>query len=76
MKTINISITESDIDKFGLQSERYTFSELFDIISREITRQRLEQSRELAEKYGISDMTMDDITREVQVVRQDAKNNF
>jgi hypothetical protein len=29
----------------------------------------------LAEKYGLSKMTMDEITNEVKIVRQDAKNS-
>ena len=75
MKTINISISDLEFKKFGLQSTDYTFSEWVDIISRELAKQRLNQSLELAEKYGLSTMTMDEITKEVNAVRKDAKNN-
>jgi hypothetical protein len=76
MKTINITISEVEFNKFGLKSTNFTFSEWIDIISREIAKQRLNQSVELAEKYGLSSMTMDEITREVNAVRKDAKNSY
>lgn len=75
MKTINISISDLEFKKFGLQSTDYTFTEWVDIISRELAKQRLNESVELAEKYGLSDMTMDEITKEVNAIRKDAKNN-
>ena len=75
MKTIKISISELEFNKFGLQSTDFTFSEWVDIISRELAKQRLEQSIELAEKYGLSNMTMDEITEEVKAARKNAKNN-
>lgn len=75
MKTINISISDLEFNKFGLQSTNYTFSEWVDIISRELAKQRLEQSVELAEKYGLSNMTMDEITKEVNEVRKNEKGN-
>ena len=44
------------------------------MVSRELTRQNLNKCVELAEKYGISTMTMDEITEEVKAVRKNAKN--
>ncbi|MGV8137790.1 MAG: hypothetical protein AB2L20_21485 [Mangrovibacterium sp.] len=76
MKTINVTISEVEFNKFGLKSTNFTFSEWIDIISREIAKQRLNQSVELAEKYGLSGMTMAEITREVNAVRKDAKNSY
>lgn len=75
MKTINISISEIEYNKFGLKSEKFSFSDLIDIISNELTKQRLNESVELAEKYGLSKMTMDDISKEVNAVRKHAKNH-
>ncbi len=72
MKTIKVSISELEFNKFGLQSTDFTFSEWVDIISRELAKQRLNQSIELAEKYGLSTMTMEEITREVKAVRKNA----
>lgn len=75
MKTIKVSISELEFNKFGLQSTDFTFSEWVDIISRELAKQRLIQSVELAERYGLSSMTMNEITKEVKAVRKHAKNN-
>ena len=75
MKTIKVSISELEFNKFGLQSTDFTFSEWVDIISRELVKQRLHQSVALAEKHGLSSMTMDEITEEVKAVRKNAKNS-
>lgn len=37
--------------------------------------QNLNKCLELADKYGLSKMTMDEITNEVKAVRNNAKNN-
>ena len=43
-------------------------------MSKELTRQNLNKCLELAEKYGLSKMSMDEITNEIKAVRQNAKN--
>jgi hypothetical protein len=75
MRTLNVSISENEYKRLGLKDESLTFAELFNLISRELMRQNLESSVELAEKLGLSDMTMDEITEEVKAVRTHAKNN-
>ncbi|MHA4739888.1 hypothetical protein [Dyadobacter sp. MSC1_007] len=75
MRTLNVSISENEYKRFGLKDESLTFSELFNLVSAELMRQNLERSIELAEKYGLSDMTMDEITEEVKAVRTHAKSN-
>lgn len=74
MKTLNISISEIEYNQFGLKGEQFTFTDFIDLVSKELTRQNLGKSVELAEKYGISKMTMDDISNEVKAVRKNAKN--
>jgi predicted CopG family antitoxin len=73
MKTLTISISDKEYAKFGLKDEKLTFSELLDLVGKELTRQNLNQCVELAEKYGLSTMTMEEITKEVRAVRN-AKN--
>lgn len=73
MRTLNVSISDSEFNKFGLRNEQLTFTELVEIVSRELTRQNLNRCVELAEKYGISKMTMDEITNEVRAAREDGK---
>ena len=75
MKTLNVSISELEFNKFGLKKENLSFSDLLGIVSKEITRQNLNDSVELAEKYGLSKMTMDEITKEVKAVRKNAKSH-
>ncbi len=74
MRTLNISISDIEYNKFGLKGERFTFSDLIELISKELSRQNLNKSLEIAEKYGISKISMEEITNEVKAVRKDAKN--
>lgn len=76
MRTLNISISELEYNKFGLKEDNLSFSKLLDIISREIMRQKLLKSVELAEKYGLSKMTMEEIDAEIKAVRKNAKSNI
>ncbi|MGZ3874789.1 MAG: hypothetical protein ACXVJD_17855 [Mucilaginibacter sp.] len=75
MRTLNISISDIEYNKFGLQNDQLSFSDFVDLISNELSRQNLVKSVELAEKYGLSQLTMDEINKEVQAVRHNAKNN-
>lgn len=69
MRTINIDISDLEFQKFGLKADRLSFSDFIDIISRELSRQNLAKTVELAERYGLSNMTMDEISNEVKAVR-------
>ena len=75
MKTLNISISDIEYSKFGLKNDKLSFSDFIDLVSRELTRQNLNKCVELAEKYGLSKMTMEEITDEVKAVRQNAKDH-
>jgi hypothetical protein len=74
MRTLNVSISDIEYNKFGLKEEKLTFTDFIDLVSKELTRQNLSKCLELADKYGISKMTMDEITNEVKAVRKNAKN--
>ncbi len=74
MRTINVSISDIEYNKFGLKEDKLTFTDFIDIVSKELTRQNLSKCLELADKYGISKMTMDEITNEVKAVRKNTKN--
>jgi len=69
MKTLNISISELELYKFGIKKDSLTFTEFVELISRELMRQNLDRCVELAEKYGLSSMTIDEISEEVKAVR-------
>jgi hypothetical protein len=75
MRTLNVSISDLEFSKFGLKKDKFSFSELLDLVSNELTRKALNESIELAEKYELSDMSMDEISNEVKAVRRNAKSN-
>ena len=75
MRTLNVSISDIEYNKFGLKDEKLTFTDFIDLVSKELTRQNLNKCIELAEKYGMSKMTMDEITNEVRSVRKNAKKS-
>jgi hypothetical protein len=75
MRTLNISISDLEFSKFGIKKDNLSFSELLDLVSNELTRRALNESVEMAGKYGLSGMTMSEITKEVKASRIDAKNN-
>lgn len=74
MRTLNISISDQELDKFGIKKDEISFSEFLDLVSKELTKQTLNKCVELSEKYGLSKMTMSEITKEVKAVRKNAKN--
>jgi hypothetical protein len=74
MRTLNVSISEIEFNKFGIKTDHLNFTEFIDLVSKELTRQNLNKCLELADKYGLSKMTMDEITSEVKAVRSNAKN--
>ena len=73
MRTLNISISDVEFNKFGIRKDSLTFTEFVDLISKELIRQNLDRCVALAEQYGLSSMTMDEINDEVKAVRN-AKN--
>lgn len=74
MKSVNIQISDFEFNQLGLDKSNLSLSELIDIIEKKITKQTLERSIQLADKYGLSKMTMDEINEEVKAYRN-AKNN-
>lgn len=75
MRTLNISISDNEFHKFGLKQNNLTFSDLIKLIRKELMRENLNKCIELAEKYGLSNMTLDQISEEVKAVRRNAKSN-
>jgi len=74
MKSVNIQISDFEFNQLGLNKNTLSFSELIEIIEKKITKQRLEKSIQLANKYGLSKMTMEEIDDEIKAHRN-AKNN-
>lgn len=75
MRILNVSISDADFNQFGLQQNDVTFSNLITLIRRQLMRENLNKCLELADKYGLSKMTMDEISEEVKAVRRSAKDH-
>ncbi len=69
MRTLTVPISDIEFNKFGFSSNSMSFSELLDIINRELLKSKLDKSIQLAQKYHLSKMSMDEITNEVKSVR-------
>jgi len=66
----NLTKTElQEIRQLALTAEKYEHN----LFSKEIAQASLKDAIALAEKYGLSNMTMDKISKAVQEVRKDAK---
>ena len=70
MKTINVQMSEIEYDTFGLSKDHFYFSEFADLIERQIARQALCRCVALADRHGLSSMSMEEINVEVNAVRQ------
>lgn len=75
MRTLNISVSQLEYEKFGLKEDNLSFSELLNIIEREMMREKLLKSVQMAEKNGLSKMTMEEIDEEIKAVRNNAKSH-
>ena len=68
MRTLKVSISDIEFAKFGLKQEQLSFTDFIELVSEELMRQNLNKCIELAHKYGLSNMTMDEISKEVKTV--------
>ncbi len=75
MRTLSITISDLEFSKFGLKKEKLSFSDLIELVSKEISKKNLNDTVELAEKYKLSDLTVEEISKEVKAVRKNAKSH-
>lgn len=73
MRTLNISISDTEYNQFGIKSDKLSFSELVDIVNRKLLKANLQKTVELAEKYKLSKMSIEEISNEVKAVRKSAE---
>jgi hypothetical protein len=73
MRTLNVSISDMEFNDLGIKNENITFTEYTELVRREVMRNNLNNCLALAEKYGLSPMTMNEINEEIKSVRN-AKN--
>jgi len=65
MRILNVSISEKEFNKFGLKKDKLSFTDFFDLVS-EMMPQNLDKRFEFVDKYGLSQMTMDENSNEVK----------
>ena len=75
MKSVKIEISDFEYKQLGLNKRTFSFSELIEIISKRITKQALERSIQLADQYGLSKMTMEEIDDEIKAHRNAKVNS-
>ena len=73
MRILNVSISDMEFNNLGIKNENITFTEFTELVRREVMRNNLNNCLALAEKYGLSSMTMNEINEEIKLVRN-AKN--
>ena len=76
MKTLNIAISDVEYTKFGITNNVLSFTDFVDLVSKELMRENLSTVTDSAARFGLSAMTMEEITAEVKAVRQNAKSNY
>ena len=75
MGILHVAVTAQDLQRFGLDKAQISFEELLDKISTELARQALYACQDIAERVGLSRMTLEEINTEIKAVRrQNAKH--
>jgi hypothetical protein len=74
MQTLQIEISDTDFQKYNFGSREIKFADLVNLLSKEFARKALLECNEIAEREGLSQMSMDEINAEIKAVR-DAKAN-
>ncbi len=69
MRTLNVSISDKEYRLLGIKNDQLKFSDVVNLVNKQQFRKHLKKSVELAEECGLSTMTMDEITKEVNAVR-------
>ncbi len=70
MGILQVSVSAQDLKKFGLDKSQISFEELLDKISTELARRALYACQDIAERVGLSKMTLEEINAEVTAVRR------
>lgn len=77
MGIIQVSLSDQDRKKYGLNDSKIAFEDLLNKISAELARQAMHACQDIAERAGVSQLTLDEINAEIKAVRQqNAKHHF
>ena len=70
MKTINVTISDYAFNRLGLDRQNISFTEPADLINKEFTKQALNKCIEKAEETGLSEMSPEEINKEIKYLRR------
>ena len=75
MKSLQVNISESDYKKYNFtKGQEIKFPDLVEKINLEYARNALIECNEIAKKTGLSEITLDELNKEINAARN-AKNN-
>ncbi|MBN9381904.1 MAG: hypothetical protein J0H74_14130 [Chitinophagaceae bacterium] len=74
MKLLNVPIDEFEYAKLGLTSDTISFRDLKEKLNIDYAKEALIQCNDIAERTGLSQLSLDDINAEINAVRN-AKNS-
>ena len=69
MKTINILLSDKEYTQLGIDKYELSFAEFVELINKKIVKKALKKSVELSKNYNLSQMTMEDISKEIKGTR-------
>ncbi len=75
MRTLNISLSEQDYKKYGINSENIRFNKFIDLIKNVIAREALEKCHQIAKQSGLNNISTDEINAEINSIRGAKGNN-
>lgn len=65
MQTLQVKISERDYQRFNFDKYEIKFQDLVDIINKDNAKNALLQANKIARKTGLSDMSMEEINKEI-----------
>jgi len=76
MRTLNVSISDKDFNYYGLNPAIKSFNEIADRIRKITIREALYNCQQTAQEVGLSELSMEEIDKEIKAVRRkNAKGN-
>jgi len=69
MKLLNVPIDEFEYAKLGLTSDTISFRDLKEKLNIDYAKEALIQCNDIAERTGLSQLSLDDINAEINAIR-------
>jgi len=76
MKTVTVLIEEKDFFDYSFNNDTILFDELKKIMTKKIIKQAILKCQQIAQKTGLSNLTMDEINSEIKAVRNNVNNRY